>query len=56
MQMSPGGRRGDMGERYLLGRSLVFRVSFFQYQVSDGTENIFVFLVLMDEPRLTLRT
>jgi hypothetical protein len=31
-------------------------VSFFQYQVSDGTENIFVFLVLMDEPRLTLRT
>lgn len=31
-------------------------VSFLPSQVSDGTENIFVFLVLMDEPTLTLTT
>lgn len=31
-------------------------VSFLPSQVSDGTENIFVILVLMDEPKLTLRT
>lgn len=31
-------------------------VSFLPSQVSDGTENIFLILVLMDEPTLTLTT
>ena len=30
-------------------------VSYFQQQLSDGTKNIFVFVMLIDDPRLTQR-
>lgn len=55
VQMSPGRKCDNVGSDICWGGLRSVGVSYFQQWLSDGTKNIFVFIMLIDDPRLTQR-